>query len=58
MSNFVHKEAVKDLIVDSADIVRGIGRAIENGQIDTNSALHNLGSALRKLEAASEYLRK
>ena len=35
-----------------------MGRAIENGHIDTNSALNNLGSALRKLEAAAEYLRK
>ncbi len=58
MSNFVHKDAVRDLIVDSADIVRSMGRAIENGHIDTNSALNNLGSALRKLEAAAEYLRK
>ena len=45
-------------ILDSADIVRSMGRSIENGHLDVNSALNNLSAALRKLEAASEHLRK
>ena len=58
MSNFVYKDQVTDLIIDSADIVRTMGRAIENGHLDTTSALHNLASALRKLESAVGYLKK
>ena len=58
MNNFVYKEKVTDLITDSADIVRTLGRAIEKGHLDTNSALHNLASALNKLESACEYLKK
>jgi hypothetical protein len=57
MSRFVKKEQVLDLVVDSADIIRNIGRGVEKGQIDTASALNNLASALRKLETASDYLR-
>ena len=58
MNNFVYKEKVTDLITDSADIVRTLGSAIEKGHLDTNSALHNLASALTKLESACEYLKK
>jgi hypothetical protein len=54
----INKDLVRDLVTDSADIVRSMGRSIENGHLDVNSALNNLSAALRKLEAASEYLRK
>jgi len=58
MSQFTQKEQVLDLVVDSAEIVRMLGRSIEKGKIDPASAINNLASALRKLETASEYLRK
>ncbi len=58
MSKFIYKEQVQDLITDSADIVRMMGRSLENGHLDTNSALHNLSAALTKLEKAGEFLRK
>jgi hypothetical protein len=58
MSKFVYKEQVLDLVVDTADIIRTIGRGVENKTIDTQSALHNLASALSKMEKATEYLRK
>ena len=58
MSKFVYKEQVVDLVVDSAEIVRHVGRGIEKGKIDINSAMTNLASALRKLETATDYLRK
>jgi hypothetical protein len=58
MSKFVYKEQVLDLVVDTADIIRTIGRGVENKTIDTQSALHNLSSALQKMEAAAGYLRK
>lgn len=58
MSKFVYKEQVLDLVVDTADIIRTIGRGVENKNIDTQSALHNLASALSKMEKATEYLRK
>jgi hypothetical protein len=54
----INKDLVRDLVTDSADIVRSMGRSIENGHLDINSALNNLSAALRKLEAASEHLRK
>ena len=58
MSTFAQKEQVLDLVVDSADIIRTVGRGIEQGKIDHQSAMNNLASALRKLESATEYLRK
>ena len=58
MSQFTKKEQVLDLVVDSAEIVRMLGRSIEKGKIDPASAMNNLASALRKLETATEYLRK
>ena len=58
MSKFIYKEQVQDLVTDSADIVRMMGRSLENGHLDTNSALHNLSAALTKLEKAGEFLRK
>ena len=57
MSQFTKKEQVLDLVVDSADIVRMIGRSIEKGKVDPASAINNLASALRKLETATDYLR-
>ena len=51
-------EQVLDLIVDSADIVRSLGRSIEKGKVDPASALNNLASAVRKLETATAQLRK
>ena len=57
-SRFTKKEQVLDLVVDSADIVRSLGRSIEKGKVDPASALNNLASALRKLETATEHLRK
>jgi hypothetical protein len=56
--NTINKDLVRDLVTDSADIVRSMGRSIENGHLDINSALNNLSAALRKLEAAAEHLRK
>jgi hypothetical protein len=56
--NTINKDLVRDLVTDSADIVRSMGRSIENGHLDVNSALNNLSAALRKLEAAAEHLRK
>ena len=53
-----NKDLVRDLVTDSADIIRSMGRSIENGHLDINSALNNLSAALRKLEAASQHLRK
>ena len=58
MSKFIYKEQVQDLITDSADIVRMMGRSLENGHLDTNSALHNLSAALNKLEKAADLVRK
>ena len=44
MSQFTKKEQVLDLVVDSAEIVRMIGRSIEKGKVDPASAINNLAS--------------
>ena len=56
--NTINKDLVRDIVTESEDIVRSMGRSIENGHLDINSALNNLSAALRKLEAAAEHLRK
>ena len=52
MSNLRYKEKITDDIVDAREIVRMVGRGIENGNIDPQSAMINLAEAIRKLESA------
>lgn len=56
MSNLRYKEKITDDIVDAREIVRMVGRGIENGNIDPQSAMINLAEAIRKLESAKNYV--
>ena len=58
MSEFKYKYKVKitDDIMDAHEIIRNVGRTIQEGKSDVNSALHNLATALKKLESAKYYI--
>jgi hypothetical protein len=58
MSEFKFKYKVKitDDIADAHEIIRNVGRTIQEGKTDVNSALHNLAIALQKLESAKYYI--
>jgi hypothetical protein len=56
MSKFRYKEKITDDITDTLDIIKSVGRGIEQGHIDAGSAMSNLASALRKLESALYYI--
>lgn len=56
MSNLRYKNKITDDIVDAREIIRSVGRGIENGNIDPQSAMINLAEAIRKLESAKNYV--
>mgnify|MGYP003640876840 FL=1 len=56
MSKLRYKEKITDDIVDAKEIIRMVGRGIENGNIDTQSAIVNLAEAIRKLENAKSFV--
>tara|TARA_R110000751_G_scaffold306858_2_gene426412 strand:- start:1042 stop:1221 length:180 start_codon:yes stop_codon:yes gene_type:complete len=56
MSKLRYKEKITDDIVDAKEIIRMVGRGIENGNIDTQSAMINLAEAIRKLENAKSFV--
>jgi hypothetical protein len=53
---FKYKAKITDDIFDAHEIIRNVGRTIQEGKTDVNSALHNLSEALKKLESAKYYI--
>jgi len=53
---FKYKAKITDDIQDAHEIIRNVGRTIQEGKTDVNSALHNLAIALQKLESAKYYI--
>ena len=53
---FKYKAKITDDIADAHEIIRNVGRTIQEGKTDINSALHNLAEALKKLESAKYYI--
>ena len=53
-----YKEQITDSIVDAKEIIKSVGRGIEQGKIDIPSALTNLAEAIRKLEDAKSLVDK
>jgi hypothetical protein len=53
---FKYKAKITDDIADAHEIIRNVGRTIQEGKTDVNSALHNLSTALQKLESAKYYI--
>tara|TARA_B100000963_G_scaffold336650_1_gene331905 strand:+ start:808 stop:987 length:180 start_codon:yes stop_codon:yes gene_type:complete len=58
MSKLKFKNIITDNISDAREIVRLVGRGIENGNIDVPSALQNLSEAIRKLQSAQDYVER
>ena len=54
MSQRKYKHMITDNISDAREIVRMVGRGIEQGKIDVPSALQNLAEAVRKLQSAQD----
>ena len=53
---FKYKAKITDDIADAHEIIRNVGRTIQEGKTDANSALHNLATALQKLESAKYFI--
>jgi hypothetical protein len=53
---FKYKAKITDDLADAHEIIRNVGRTIQEGKTDTISALHNLSIALQKLESAKYYI--
>lgn len=51
-------DKITDDIVDAMDIVKNVGRSINENKTDKASALNNLSIALKKLESAKYYLER
>tara|TARA_Y100000389_G_C17463368_1_gene523460 strand:+ start:593 stop:772 length:180 start_codon:yes stop_codon:yes gene_type:complete len=49
---------ITDDIADAMDIVKNVGRSINESKTDKASALNNLSIALKKLESAKYYLER
>jgi septation ring formation regulator EzrA len=47
---------ITDDIADAHEIIRNVGRTIQEGKTDVPSVLHNLAEALKKLESAKYYI--
>ena len=56
MAHYKFKAKITDDIEDARDIVRSVGRMIEEGKIDKISTLDNLARALAKLDSARYYI--
>lgn len=56
MAHYKFKAKITDDIEDARDIVRNVGRMIEEGKIDKISTLDNLARALAKLDSARYYI--
>jgi predicted fused transcriptional regulator/phosphomethylpyrimidine kinase len=58
MANLRYKEKITDSISDAGEIIRSVGRGIEQAKIDPQSAISNLAEAVRKLESAKYYVER
>jgi len=56
MSNLKYKEKITDDLTDAYEIIKSVGRGIETGKIDIQSAMINLAESLRKLESAKAFI--
>lgn len=53
---FKYKAKITDDLMDAHEIVRNVGRSIQEGKTDVTSVLHNLAEALKKMESAKYYI--
>jgi hypothetical protein len=56
MAYYKYKAKITDDIEDAKDIIKNVGRTINEGKTDFQSVMHNLATALKKLESARYYI--
>lgn len=56
MAYYRYKAKVTDDLTEAHEIVRNVGKMIEDGKIDKTSTLDNLGRALKKIETAKYWV--
>jgi len=56
MAFYRYKAKVTDDLEEAYDIVKQVGRMIQEGKTDKASALTNLAKALKKIESAKYYV--
>ena len=56
MAYYRYKSAVTDNLEEAYDIVKNVGRMLQEGKIDKQSTLTNLAKALKKIEDAKYYV--
>lgn len=58
MANYKFKNKITDDIDDAINIIQSVGRALNEGKTDKQSALISLATALKKLESARYYIER
>ena len=58
MAHYRYKAKVTDDLEDAHDIVKNVGRMLNEGKIDKKSTLNNLSRALKKIESAKYYVER
>jgi hypothetical protein len=56
MAQYRYKSAVTDNLEEAHNIIMTLGRMINDGKIDKQSTLTNLGKALEKIQAAKYFV--
>lgn len=56
MAYYKYKAKATDDLTEAHEIVRNVGKMIEDGKIDKRSTLDNLGRALKKIEGAKYWV--
>jgi hypothetical protein len=58
MAYYRYKAKVTDDLTEAHEIVRNVGKMLQEGKIDKTSTLDNLARALKKLESAKYYVER
>ena len=56
MAHYRYKSQITDDIEDAREIIRNTGLMLQQDKIDKASALHNLATALKKLDSAKYFI--
>jgi hypothetical protein len=56
MAYYKYKAKITDDIEDAREIIKNVGRTINEGKTDFQSVMHNLAIALKKLDSARYYI--
>jgi hypothetical protein len=56
MAHYRYKAQITDDIEDAREIIRTTGLMLQQDKIDKASALHNLATALKKLDSAKYFI--